>query len=49
MLFVWLATPFVWGGGFDYKFGPSECNGEWKECGNATFDVYVQSRNLSIV
>lgn len=35
--------------GFDYKFGPSECNGEWKECGNATFDVYVQSRNLSIV
>ena len=31
------------------KFGPSECNGEWKECGNATFDVYVQSRNLAIV
>ncbi len=35
--------------GFDYKFGPAKCNGEWKECGNATFDVYVQSRNLSIM
>lgn len=33
--------------GFDYGFGPAQC-GEWAECGNATFDVYVQSRNLAI-
>lgn len=35
--------------GFDYRFGPSECNGEWTECGNATFESYQRSRDLAIV
>ncbi len=35
--------------GFDYAFGPAECDGEWKECGNATFESYERTRELAIV
>ena len=33
---------------FDYKFGPGEC-GEWRECGNATFESYQRARDLAFV
>ena len=33
---------------FDYGFGPADC-GAWTECGNATFESYRRSRDLSAV
>lgn len=33
---------------FDYGFGPVDC-GAWVECGNATFESYLRSRDLAAV